>query len=55
MKINDESPVLLALLDAAVDAMVVADRAGNILRVNKAAAALLAIRSRRWWGETCAC
>jgi PAS domain S-box-containing protein len=40
MKINDESPVLLALLDAAVDAMVVADRAGNILRVNKAAAAL---------------
>lgn len=40
MKINEESPVLLALLDAAVDAMVVADHAGNILRVNKAAAAL---------------
>jgi len=40
MKINDESPVLLALLDAAVDAMVVADHAGNILRVNKAAAML---------------
>ncbi|TKA84879.1 PAS domain S-box protein, partial [Sulfitobacter sp. 15WGC] len=40
MKINDESPVLLALLDAAVDAMVVADHAGNILRVNKAAATL---------------
>ena len=39
MKINDESPVLLALLDAAVD-VVVADHAGNILRVNKAAAAL---------------
>lgn len=40
MKINDESPVLLALLDAAVDAMVVSDHRGNILRVNKAAAAL---------------
>ncbi|UOA33638.1 Blue-light-activated protein (plasmid) [Sulfitobacter sp. DSM 110093] len=40
MKINDESPVLLALLDAAVDAMVVSDHAGNILRVNQAAAVL---------------
>ncbi|HBB84451.1 MAG TPA: hybrid sensor histidine kinase/response regulator [Sulfitobacter sp.] len=40
MKINDTSPVLLALLDAAVDAMVIADHEGRILRVNKAAAGL---------------
>ena len=40
MKINDTSPVLLALLDAAVDAMVIADHDGRILRVNKAAASL---------------
>lgn len=40
MKFDDDGAVLLALLDAAVDAIIVADHAGEILRVNKAAADL---------------
>lgn len=36
----DDRALLLALLDAAVDAIIVSDRDGRILRLNKAAAAL---------------
>tara|TARA_R110002049_G_scaffold188402_2_gene356853 strand:- start:61223 stop:62755 length:1533 start_codon:yes stop_codon:yes gene_type:complete len=40
MKIDDNGAVLLALLDAAVDAIIVADHAGTIMRLNTAAAGL---------------
>lgn len=40
MKIDDDGAVLLALLDAAVDAIIVADHAGKMLRLNTAAADL---------------
>lgn len=40
MNTVDDRALLLALLDAAVDAIIVSDRDGTILRLNKAAAAL---------------
>ncbi|WP_372834584.1 PAS domain S-box protein [Puniceibacterium confluentis] len=40
MNMVDDRALLLALLDAAVDAIIVSDRDGKILRLNKAAAAL---------------
>jgi len=51
MQINDESPVLLALLDAAVDAMIVADHKGVIMRANKAAARLFGHEANALVGE----
>jgi len=40
MEIEDDGAVLLALLDAAVDAILISDQSGKILRLNKAAANL---------------
>lgn len=51
MNVDDDSPVLLALLDAAVDAIIVADQAGRILRLNKAAATLFGHSVDRLVGE----
>lgn len=51
MNVDDDTPVLLALLDAAVDAIIVADGAGKIMRLNTAAATLFGHSVDRLIGE----
>ncbi|MEH6645982.1 PAS domain S-box protein [Sulfitobacter sp.] len=51
MNTVDDRALLLALLDAAVDAIIVSDRDGTILRLNKAAAALFGYSVERLMGQ----